>query len=582
MTGAAVASAPALAAKEIFHSSDEPLLLSKGIDKEIEAALSDRAELPSGGHLNIQPTEALTVIDVNSGRFTSSRTQAETVRRTNLEAAQEIPRQLRLRNIGGMVIVDFIDMDSRKDQQQVLEAFQRALEDDRAKPQIGQLSDLGLVELTRRRQGQSLRELFSVKCGHCVGQGVIPTLELGPPDDRRVITFKSKEDDLLGRKGRGGRNRGSSHSLKSASVTGGRIVPTMLDAPLSDHEHDHDLHEMQDQDLDDVPEEILAMMPEDLLDSRAQGKPPLKHSRYDDHEGDDDEEGADAGEAIIDVKAKTVGGKKNLFVEGLSDDDESEFTEDLAMDLARSVSAVESVYQELDSHDAARDQGQDHDHDHEHDHGDEHGHQHGHQHGYEQQEGDETETIHVIDVAYPGVHSSDAIVTDGMGTSEQMRDYPGPDEPIEIAVGIAAEMPGDEDDEFESPVAAEIDPVTGIYRLKPRPTSDDNGDFGGGVQQGAGGQFDLAESSYSENNDQESHQGQDHQSHHSYDHHSHEGHEHESHEGHEHESHEGHDNKEFNQLLIPSLVSEGRSDEHREGEGQDDHNYTGEYNQEDQ
>ncbi|MFX4474173.1 ribonuclease E/G, partial [Acinetobacter baumannii] len=88
----------------------------------------------------IQPTEALTVIDVNSGRFTSSRTQAETVRRTNLEASQEIARQLRLRNIGGMVIVDFIDMDSRRDQQQVLEVFQRVLEEDRAKPQCGQLS----------------------------------------------------------------------------------------------------------------------------------------------------------------------------------------------------------------------------------------------------------------------------------------------------------------------------------------------------------------------------------------------------------------------------------------------------------
>src|SRR5439155_2498853 len=129
------------------HSADEPLLGSRNIDREIEAALSDRVEVPSGGHLNIQPTEALTVIDVNSGRFTSSRTQAETVRRTNLEAAQEIPRQLRLRNIGGMVIVDFIDMDSRKDQQQVLEAFQRALEDDRAKPQIVQRSDFGLLEL---------------------------------------------------------------------------------------------------------------------------------------------------------------------------------------------------------------------------------------------------------------------------------------------------------------------------------------------------------------------------------------------------------------------------------------------------
>ena len=157
--------------KVTFHGGDDSLLVNKGIDREIEAALSDRTELPSGGHLNIQPTEALTVIDVNSGRFTSSRTQAETVRRTNLEAAQEIPRQLRLRNIGGMVIVDFIDMDSRKDQQQVLEVFQRVLEEDRAKPQVGQLSDLGLVELTRRRQGQSLRELFTSHCHSCSGMG---------------------------------------------------------------------------------------------------------------------------------------------------------------------------------------------------------------------------------------------------------------------------------------------------------------------------------------------------------------------------------------------------------------------------
>ena len=181
--------------KVMHHTGDDSLLISQGVDKEIEAALSDRVELPSGGHLNIQPTEALTVIDVNSGRFTSSRTQAETVRRTNLEAAQEIPRQLRLRNIGGMVIVDFIDMDSRKDQQQVLEVFQRVLEEDRAKPQVGQLSDLGLVELTRRRQGQSLRELFTVHCTSCSGLGVVPTLEIGS----RVITFKQRDEEAAKR-----------------------------------------------------------------------------------------------------------------------------------------------------------------------------------------------------------------------------------------------------------------------------------------------------------------------------------------------------------------------------------------------
>jgi Rne/Rng family ribonuclease len=514
--------------KVIFHSSEEPLLLSKGIDKEIEAALSDRAELPSGGHLNIQPTEALTVIDVNSGRFTSSRTQAETVRRTNLEAAQEIPRQLRLRNIGGMVIVDFIDMDSRKDQQQVLEAFQRALEDDRAKPQIGQLSDLGLVELTRRRQGQSLRELFSVKCGHCVGQGVIPTLELGPPEDRRVISFKSKEEDLLGRKNRGGRGGrgGGNHSLRSASVGGGsgRIIPTMLDRGQNDSHNDHDRHDHNDHhddnghnDHDDVPEEIMAMVPEDMLDSRAAGKAPHKHNRFDEHD-DDENEGEDND--IVDVHARSVDAKKH------DSEDDGEYTEDLAMDLARSVSAVESVYQELDSHEASRGSN-----------------------NFEHQEGDETETIHVIEVDYPGVHAADAIVTDGEQeysehkNDEHMTDFAfsqdataGNDEQNHEEHGHQSRddesgtQSEPEDSQFDAP-SAEIDPVTGIYRLKPKASSEDNGNF----EETAGNQaadYDLTESSY---------EGDD-------------------------ASRGDNSGGQFNQLRIPTLVSESG---HSSDEGED-------------
>ena len=116
-----------------------------------------------GGYLFIQQKEALTVVDVNSGKFTSSSSQAETILKTNLEAADEIARQLKLRNIGGMVIVDFIDMVTRVDKLKVLEYFELALEKDKAKPQIGQLSDLGLVELTRHRQGQSLSEIFTKK-----------------------------------------------------------------------------------------------------------------------------------------------------------------------------------------------------------------------------------------------------------------------------------------------------------------------------------------------------------------------------------------------------------------------------------
>lgn len=155
------------------YKGTEPLLVSSGVAKDIKAALQTKVNMPSGGYLYIQTTEALTVIDVNSGKFVSSATQDETILKTNKEAVQEIARQLRLRNIGGMVIVDFIDMTNRNDKLAIMEEFELALESDKAKPQIGQLSDLGLVELTRHRQGQALAEIFSKKCPHCGGQGFI-------------------------------------------------------------------------------------------------------------------------------------------------------------------------------------------------------------------------------------------------------------------------------------------------------------------------------------------------------------------------------------------------------------------------
>ena len=155
------------------YKGSETLLVASGIVKEIKAALQTKVNLPSGGYLFIQPTEALTVIDVNSGKFVSSDTQDETIVKTNLEAVHEIARQLRLRNIGGMIIIDFIDMNSRHDKLAIMEELELALEKDKAKPQVGQLSDLGLVELTRHRQGQSLSEIFGKKCPHCQGTGYI-------------------------------------------------------------------------------------------------------------------------------------------------------------------------------------------------------------------------------------------------------------------------------------------------------------------------------------------------------------------------------------------------------------------------
>ena len=153
------------------YKGSEPLLVASGVKKEIEQALQIKVNLPSGGYLFIQTTEALTVIDVNSGKFISSATQDETILKTNKEAVVEIARQLKLRNIGGMIIIDFIDMLSRADKIAILEELELAVESDKAKPQVGQLSDLGLVEMTRHRQGQSLAEIFTKKCPHCGGTG---------------------------------------------------------------------------------------------------------------------------------------------------------------------------------------------------------------------------------------------------------------------------------------------------------------------------------------------------------------------------------------------------------------------------
>jgi ribonuclease E len=154
-----------------YHREQQSILEYYRVNAAIREALKPRVELPSGGYIIIEPTEALTVIDVNSGSFTRSATARETVLWTNREAATEIARQLRLRNIGGVIVVDFIDMDTNADRWKLLEHFNNTLRADKARPQIAQLSELGLVELTRKRQGQNIYELFGKTCPSCGGLG---------------------------------------------------------------------------------------------------------------------------------------------------------------------------------------------------------------------------------------------------------------------------------------------------------------------------------------------------------------------------------------------------------------------------
>ena len=158
------------------HQEAQPILDYYRVNAAVREALKPRVELPSGGYIIIEPTEALTVIDVNSGSFTRSATARETVLWTNTEAATEIARQLRLRNIGGVIVVDFIDMDSHRDKIKLLEHFNNSLKGDKARPQIAQLSELGLVELTRKRQGKNIYELFGQTCHTCGGLGQIAHL----------------------------------------------------------------------------------------------------------------------------------------------------------------------------------------------------------------------------------------------------------------------------------------------------------------------------------------------------------------------------------------------------------------------
>jgi ribonuclease E len=159
-----------------YHQEPTPVMEYYRINAAIREALRPRVDLPSGGYIIIEPTEALTVIDVNSGSFTKSKTSRETVLWTNFEASTEIARQLRLRNIAGVIVVDFIDMETREDQLKLLEHFNRSLQGDKARPQIAQLTELGLVELTRKRQGQSLYEIFGQPCSHCSGLGILAHL----------------------------------------------------------------------------------------------------------------------------------------------------------------------------------------------------------------------------------------------------------------------------------------------------------------------------------------------------------------------------------------------------------------------
>jgi len=160
-----------------LYGGERPIFDLYGIDEEIQKALERKVQLKSGGYLIIDQTEAMTTIDVNTGAYVGHRNLEETIFKTNLEAAVAIARQLRLRNLGGIIIIDFIDMEDEAHRTQVLSALERSLASDHARNNICEVSKLGLVEMTRKRTRESLEHLLCEPCPTCMGRGSVKTVD---------------------------------------------------------------------------------------------------------------------------------------------------------------------------------------------------------------------------------------------------------------------------------------------------------------------------------------------------------------------------------------------------------------------
>jgi ribonuclease G len=168
---------PKLRDRIFLYDGDNPIFDHYNIEKDLERLLDNKVWLKSGSYLVIDEMEAITAIDVNTGKHVGSVNLADTILQANLEAAEEVGRQLRLRDIGGIIVVDFIDMASASDRKKLLKHFQEVLKRDRARTRVGRISSLGLVEMTRKRTGESVTESITSLCPECEGQGRVPSTE---------------------------------------------------------------------------------------------------------------------------------------------------------------------------------------------------------------------------------------------------------------------------------------------------------------------------------------------------------------------------------------------------------------------
>ena len=178
-----------------LYDEPEPIFERFAIERELDNLLRRKVWLRSGGHLTIDSTEALTTVDVNTGKFIGSTSLSDTILKTNLDGLVEIARQLRLRDIGGIIVLDFIDMSNAKDRQKVISAFEKELQKDRTRTKICHISPLGLIEMTRKRSGEALTEIVTETCPYCQGRGRVESAETVSLKIERDLRRLSSEVD---------------------------------------------------------------------------------------------------------------------------------------------------------------------------------------------------------------------------------------------------------------------------------------------------------------------------------------------------------------------------------------------------
>ena len=315
------------------------------IDEQLAKAMDRKVYLPSGGTLVIDRTEAMTVVDVNTGKFTGSGGNLEqTVTRNNLEAAEETVRQLRLRDIGGIVVIDFIDMVLESNRDLVLRRLTEALARDRTRHQVSEVTSLGLVQLTRKRLGTGLIEAFSTTCTHCAGRGIMLH---GDPVDSATATNTRKSDNGNGNgNGGGGGRRGKRGKRGGRSEQEVQVAKVPAHSPgehpmfkamaAANGKHEDDEHDEDDEDGAIAAEDVAELDTDAAVTGVRDDADDFGDEDSDDEDSDDDSDD-DSDEDEIDLDDDDDDDEDDDIEEldDDSDDEDDEYEEPVAAPVGR-------------------------------------------------------------------------------------------------------------------------------------------------------------------------------------------------------------------------------------------------------